>query len=262
VIVLIFISLVGDFQGCSLLSSDSGNNVKVPASTTGREKLTQYSYKTEGREHSSIHNDNSLWELSDGDAQALEGIRYFYQKTGVNGAVLIRGYDESLASAEAMKQYGQQYFDENFLDAGTFLWIYFESRNEAENTSRGNHLYFWDDAVATVIDEEFLDIFYAYTQQYWESDLNDQELIATVFQKTADRAMAKTTTVWDVLRVLLIVVGIIVGLLVIAVGASAYMTKKRRLEAEKAEETERILRTPIEGLEKSAEDDDLLEKYK
>jgi hypothetical protein len=158
-----------------------------------------------------------------------------------------------------MREFANNYFQENFQGTGTFLWAYFESEQEASNQSKGTHIFVRDDAVGALIDEEFIDIFHYYTEQYWDSDLNDQQLIATVFTKTADRAMKKTVGLFDVLKVIVIAFAVVVVLVLLFI----FIMLKWERDAQKAKETERILNTPLDDLDTTPpEMQELLDKYK
>lgn len=52
------------------------------------------------------------------------------------------------------------------------------------------------------------------------------------------------------------------GSIAVLTGTYIVMKTKRQHEAEKAAETERILKTPMQDLAKSSEDDPLVDKYK
>ena len=102
--------------------------------------------------------------------------------------------------------------------------------------------------VSSVMDSEAIEIFWAYVDKYWYSDMSTDDMFTTIFTKTADRIMTKSTTAADVGNNAVKVIGIIV-----------VMVLRRKHKAEEAKETEKILNTPLNG---DSEADDLLKKYK
>ena len=95
--------------------------------------------------------------------------------------------------------------------------------------------------VDSVMDAEAVDIFWGYLDRNWYSDMSTDELFTNAFIMTAETIMTKSRTKTDVVFVL--AAGfVIIGILFAAISA---MKTKRRHERERAEETQRILNTPL-----------------
>lgn len=92
-------------------------------------------------------------------------------------------------------------------------------------------------------------------ENYWYSDMSTDDMFTTIFTKTADRIMTKSTTAADVGNNAVKVIGVIV----VFAGIIVVMVLRRKHKAEEAKETEKILNTPLNG---DSEADDLLKKYK
>lgn len=110
-------------------------------------------------------------------------------------------------------------------------------------------------ATNAVMDAEATNIFWAYIDQYWYSDLEMDDMLIKAFSATADRIMDKTTTGADVGKVFGI--GFVV---IVATGAVILiMVNKRKSDREKAENTAKVLNADIGEL--SSNVDKLAEKY-
>ena len=104
------------------------------------------------------------------------------------------------------------------------------------------------------MDNEAVGLFWNYLDADWVSwDSNDTDgMMIHIFDRTAKTIMRVSTTTKD------IVLWVVIGLVVIAVGSFTVIviTKKRNAERERAEETERILSASndmLQGTESSVE---------
>ena len=217
----------------------------IPKSTINREKIQGITWQ----------NNCIVDELGwfDNVSRASKELQYFYNKTGIQPYVVLLDYNPELTTDDAKTAYAEQWYEDNIDNEGTFLFMYF-AEEDADNDV-GYMCYVNGREISTVMDAEAIDIFWAYIDSKWYSDMSTDDLFAYVFEKTADRIMEKSTTGADVM-VLLVVGGVIV-----AVGFIGYKTLKVKnaRDKEKAEETERILNTPLEKMETDA--DNLADKY-
>ena len=129
--------------------------------------------------------------------------------------------------------------------------MYF-AEEDADN-DLGYSVYVNGSQVNTVMDAEAVDIFWAYLDQYWFSDLSMDDVIVKTFDSTADRIMTQSMSMETVV---LIIFGGVIVIVLVGLGVYALRMKFAR-DKEKAAETERILNTPLNG----ADDDPLLDKY-
>lgn len=222
----------------SLISSFSGK----PKSTRNREKLNNQTAYT---------NDCIQDELGyiEEPSKLSRGLQHFYEKTGVQPYIVMKKYDPSLTSDTEKENFSRQYYENNIDNEGTFLYMYFEDQNPNDV---GYMTYVNGKKVSSVMDEEAVEIFWNYIDRYWVDDgLTMTQVFDKAFNQTADTIMTKSTTGMDVIKY------IVIGVFVIGAGVILIIIRKqkRKHDAEKAAETERILRTPLD------EGDDILKKY-
>jgi len=112
----------------------------------------------------------------------------------------------------------------------------------------------------TIMDQEAWDILYDYVENYWHSDLEEEDMFATAFTKAGERIMsdpnAATKMKTSVFKVLIIVVAII-----IIISILRKWQKDRALQKQQEDENlKEILNTPLEKFG-SKEMEDLIDKY-
>lgn len=180
------------------------------------------------------------------------GMKKFYTATGVQPYLIITnnvdGKGSDLTDSEA-ELFLQERYDSLFSDEGHLIYLFMEY---AEGQYNG-YIYAGNQA-ATVIDSESREIIYDYFDYYYNADMDDDTYFATVFEKSAERIMRKTTTGFDVTKTIIIGVVFIAGLVIIGVVG----VNRKKFEAQRAAEDRKILETPISNLS----DDSLAEKYK
>lgn len=183
------------------------------------------------------------------------GLKEFWKETGVQPWVYFKAYEPSLNSDEACAAWAKSYA-ESLGYNHIFLFVYFESEAESHgNDSTLGYMYHITGPSATqVMDNEAVGLFWNYLDADWVSwDANDTDgMMIHIFDRTAKTIMRVSTTTKD------IVLWVVIGLVVIAVGSFTVIviTKKRNAERERAEETERILSASndmLQGTESSAE---------
>lgn len=220
-----------------------GNGSSIPASTYNREKAdTGVAYQ----------NDCIVDELGwfTNIPQTERRLQAFYDATGVQPYIVLKAYDSSLTTDAEKEAYANDWYEANIDNEGTFLYMYF-AEADADNDV-GYMCYVNGKRVTSVMDAEAVEIFWAYLDNAWYSDQSTDDLFVSVFTNTADRIMTKTTTGWDIAK--WVVIG---GIVTVGMVGGIYLVKvKHRREKERAEETERILHTPLESAA-----DDLAEKY-
>lgn len=183
------------------------------------------------------------------------GLKEFWEETGVQPWVYFKAYEPSLNSDEACAAWAKSYA-ESLGYNHIFLFVYFESEAESRgNDSTPGYMYHITGPSATqVMDNEAVGLFWNYLDADWVSwDSNDTDgMMIHIFDRTAKTIMRVSTTTKD------IVLWVVIGLVVIAVGSFTVIviTKKRNAERERAEETERILSASndmLQGTESSVE---------
>lgn len=243
-IIIFIVVLVTAFGGFP--SSKLSSTKNIPKSTQNRERLES----GVGYDNNCIV-DNIGW--FDNVTKTEKSIKKFYDKTGVQPYIVLNAYDSTLLTDTAKEEYAKKWYDEHIKNESTFLYMYF-AEPDADNDV-GYMAYVNGKQVSSVMDSEAIEIFWAYVDKYWYSDMSTDDMFTTIFTKTADRIMTKSTTAADVGNNAVKVIGVIV----VFAGIIVVMVIRRKHKAEEAKETEKILNTPLNG---DSEADDLLKKYK
>lgn len=243
-IIIFIVVLVTAFGGFP--SSKSSSTKNIPKSTQNRERLES----GVGYDNNCIV-DNIGW--FDNVTKTEKSIKKFYDKTGVQPYIVLNAYDSTLLTDTAKEEYAKKWYDEHIKNESTFLYMYF-AEPDADNDV-GYMAYVNGKQVSSVMDSEAIEIFWAYVDKYWYSDMSTDDMFTTIFTKTADRIMTKSTTVADIGNNTVKAIGVIV----VFAGIIVVMVIRRKHKAEEAKETEKILNTPLNG---DSEADDLLKKYK
>lgn len=242
IFVVVLIAAFGGFP-----SSNSSSTKSVPKSTQNRERLES---GVVGYDNNCII-DNIGW--FDNVTKTEKSIKQFYDKTGVQPYIVLNAYDSTLLTDTAKEEYAKKWYDEHIKNESTFLYMYFAEPDTDNDV--GYMAYVNGKQVSSVMDSEAIEIFWAYVDKYWYSDMSTDDMFITIFTKTADRIMTKSTTAADVGNNAVKVIGVIV----VFAGIIVVMVIRRKHKAEEAKETEKILNTPLNG---DSEADDLLKKYK
>ncbi len=235
---------------CSILITMSATGANIPANTTNREKLELgYGYSNETLV------DELGWIKN--PARLNRELKNFYDITGVVPYIaLVYRPDVSVGGNDVEYDYADRWYTEHLSHEGYILLMYFSSGAE-ESGIDGNCQLIVGKQAASLMDAEAQEILWAYLDQYWFSDSDEDTLFAETFNKTAERIMQRQTTGHDVLVKfisLTVVVLVIVGVVIV-------MKLKRKHEAERAQETARILSQPLRDSTPSADEDDLLSQY-
>jgi hypothetical protein len=122
-----------------------------------------------------------------------DGMRYFYQKTGVQPYLWIA---ESLngsrdASWDEIEAAMDELYQDKFADEGHLIILFYEPRENEYKTA-----YMAGSAAKAVIDEEASNIILDYLDRYYYGSLDDDEYFAKVFIESADRIMSVTPNAW------------------------------------------------------------------
>lgn len=243
-LIIFIVVLIAAFGGFP--SSNSSSTKSVPKSTQNRERLES----GVGYDNNCIV-DNIGW--FDNVTKTEKSIKKFYDKTGVQPYIVLNAYDSTLLTDTAKEEYAKKWYDEHIKNESTFLYMYFAEPDTDNDV--GYMAYVNGKQVSSVMDSEAIEIFWAYVDKYWYSDMSTDDMFTTIFTKTADRIMTKSTTAADVGNNAVKVIGVII----VFAGIIVVMVLRRKHKAEEAKETEKILNTPLNG---DSEADDLLKKYK
>ncbi len=224
------------------MAATSGSD--VPASTYAREKLES---------GMAFDNDCIVDELGwfDNESRTERQLQDFFEKTGVQPYIVLRAYDANLTMDEEKDAFAQEWYDQNLDNECSLLFMYFAERNA--DLVVGYMVLVNGKQVSSVMDSEAIEIFWAYVDTHWYSDLSTDEMFLEIFSDTAKRIMQKTTTAADVWKTALIVAGVVA---VCCLGIYFYKLKKKK-DKEEDERTRKILETPLGDLA----EDETLKKY-
>lgn len=255
ILVMVVITVIS--VGASGSGTDSySDNTYVTQTTTVREKLdTGNAYMND------CIDDQLGW--FDNLSSTETRLQDFWEETGVQPYIILKDYDSSLTTDDQKEDWATNYYEANFTAEGredVFLYVYFAEEDTDNEVGYMTYTNGYQSAV--VMDSDAVDIFWEYIDYYWYTDSSTDDLFVNVFDKTAANIMhaAKTQAEASAARsktIMWIVIVAGVGI----VGVIIYKTKKEnnRREKEKAQETERILNTPLDKYQDEAEN--LASKY-
>ena len=162
----------------------------------------------------------------DHDTDLIDGLKYFYSKTGIQPYVMLLDYDESLWDGgnwneDAAEQYLAQVYADTFSDNGHLIFAYFACENDTEDMD-GMFYFYYGSAAYSIMDDEAETIFWSYfDMNYNNLDLSIAEFIGQTFEETADNIMhvgtsgnsplIKAAAVFAVICVAAIIIGIVVA---------------------------------------------------
>lgn len=223
-------------------SSMSGAVSSIPASTQNRTKLsTGIAYQND------CIQDEIGW--IENKASLSKDLQKFYNTTGVQPYIYLRAYDANLQTDADKTAFAEQWYEENIGNEGTFLFMYFAEQDVDNDV--GYMAYVNGKQVTSVMDAEAVEIFWAYVDSYWYSDMSTVDMFDSIFNDTAERIMTVTTTKADVGKAAFRAAAVIaVGVIIVVVLVIHNKRKK-----EENEETAKILGTPLDS------SDSLVDKY-
>jgi uncharacterized membrane protein len=247
IVVLIFVIAIVFSQ----IGDSTTANIK---NTTQREKIVGVVNKTDW------YDDQIGWVSS--KSTIISGLESFYNKTGIQPYIMFIPYSTkywngSSINATAADEYLQSVYDSTFTDEGHFIFAYFACANDSKSEMDGEFRYVSGYSADTIMDNEAIQILWGYFEtNYYNTSISMESMISRTFSQTAEKIMSKPTNGWDVIKVIIIIVGIVV----IAVVIYKTLKNKNKREKEKEEYTKEILNKPLETF--GTDTSDLEDKYK
>ncbi|WP_423190278.1 hypothetical protein ACO1PF_05265 [Alkalibacterium sp. f15] len=239
-IIFTLISSLGNFMG----GGGNGGPTNITSSTVEREPLPAGSVN-----ESEYYTDELGWIGN--HTQMVDGLRHFYNETGVQPHVHITGdiNGSTDPSMDELQAYANDLYDELFTDEAHLLLVFFEPALNEYMT-----YYVTGSQARSVIDTEAGDILMDYLDRnYYDPDLTDEQYFSNSFKEAADRIMEVTTSPWIPV---LSIFGVLAALYLLF---KWWKTKQASKERE-AKRTEDMLSRPIEQFG-SSEADELAKKY-
>lgn len=221
-------------------------NQPVTASTVNREPLPAGSVQ-----ETEYYTDTLFWFGN--DTQLLNGMKHFYQKTGVQPYLYITDTVDGSRnpSSSQMEEFAGSLYDELFQDEAHLLLVFQDA---------DGHYTDWvitGSQAKQVVDDEAVNILLDYVDRYYyDSSLDESELFGKAFTMAADRMMAKT------ISPLVIFAGALV--IIVLVCAGVYVFKKKQEQKKREDEQmERMLNMDLNASDVgvSPEVQDLENKY-
>lgn len=244
--VFILIAIIATAaQSCSSGSVSSG---EITTSTVEREKLASYLVTETG------YYTDTTGSFISSTSDLTAGLRSFYAATGVQPYVYITDNisGDYAPEVEALGEYADVLYAELFTDEGHLLLLLCIDVQGASDYA--SYYILTGTSAATVIDGEARDILADYLNAYYDDlSLSNEEFISNAFRDAGERIMHVERSAWPYV---LIVLGIIIILIVLFVWWKKHKEQKNR----EAEQTERILNTPIQKFG-DAEAEELAKKY-
>lgn len=179
----------------------------------------------------------------------LKGLKTFYSKTGVQPYLWITDNVNGKAKPNTsdFETALKSKYSELFKDEGHVIVCFMESSPSVYAT------YYWAGSAAKgVIDDEAGEILLDVIDSKYTSDLSDEEMFSKSFSDAATRMMKVGRTT----KQLIIIAVIVLLCLGFVVSVYLWVKTRARARAEEAEETQRILNTPIDEMS-----DSVLNKY-
>lgn len=230
----------------SLIAPMGSSYRSITSSTVNREPLPAGSVvETE------YYTDTAGWISN--PIELEKGMKYFYQKTGIQPYVYItEEVDGSRSpSDEQMEAFASSLYDELFTDEAHLLLLFQDA---------DGYYFPWVITGAQakqVADEEAVTILFDYIDRYYyDSSLSSEAFFSKTFQSTADRMMSKTV------NPLVVIVICFSAIIIIAIAANV-ISRVLKHKREADERTERILNTDLsDQVDANPELKDLEDKYK
>jgi len=249
VVIIIVIALLMTFGGGMFSGMGNGSGgYTVTKSTEKREPLPKGSVTETG-----YYTDDLGFITNPVVLEA--GMKNFYQKTGVQPYLYITDTVNGTTSPTAsdMDTYGKVLYNQLFTDQGHLLLLYWETKDGADGDYKTQCI--TGAQAKTVIDTEAATILLDYIDYYYyDNSIKDyNQMFSQSFNDTGNRVMTVTTSPW------VWIMGALIILVILALLFYWWSRAKKQKNLE-AEQTEKILNTPLEKL--GPDMTGLEEKYK
>ena len=241
-IVLIVAVFLITYSGPSN-SNNTHSSGQITASTVKREPLPKGAVTETG-----YYTDELDWIGNQTTLTA--GLKNFYKKTGVQPYLYITDTIDGThaPSDDQVEQFANSTYESLFSDEAHLLVIFFEYDNTYHTW------YLAGSQAKTVLDQEAMDILLDYIDRYYyDQDLTDDQMFSKAFDAAGERIMSVTTSPW-------VPVLVVVGILAVLAVAFFWWRSYKKQKNKEAEDTEKILHTPLETFG-SGEAEERAKKY-
>lgn len=241
VVIIILAFAFSAFPSCTWQEQSS----QITPSTIKREPLPKGSVvETE------YYKDNLNWIQN--KTALTAGMRNFYKETGVQPYLYITGDigGEPYPDESQVRDFAFSLYDELFTDEAHLLLIFFEPPMSDFYST----WYVVGNQAKAVLDDEAMDILLDYIDRYYYYDhLSNEEFFSKAFNEAGTGIMHVPKSPW-------IPVLIVIGIVIVIIVGFAWWRKAKEQKNREAEDTERILGTPLDTFG-DKEAGDLAKKY-
>ena len=241
-IVLIVAVFLITYSGPSN-SNNTHSSGQITASTVKREPLPKGAVTETG-----YYTDELDWIGNQTTLTA--GLKNFYKKTGVQPYLYITDTIDGThaPSDDQVEQFANSTYESLFSDEAHLLVIFFEYEDTYHTW------YLAGSQAKTVLDQEAMDILLDYIDRYYyDQDLTDDQMFSKAFDKAGERIMSVMTSPW-------VPVLVVLGILAVLTVAFFWWRSYKKQKNKEAEDTEKILHTPLETFG-SGEAEERAKKY-
>lgn len=247
-IIIVLLVIAALFYLFGSFGSSSGN------SSPGSNEITRSSIEREPLPAGSVneteyYTDQAGW--INNQTAAVDGLRHFYDQTGVQPHVYITDNIDGSTSPtnDELAAFSQNLYEEMFTDEAHLLLVFFEPQPNNYMT-----YYVTGTQAQSVIDTEAGDILLDYLDRnYYDGSLTDEEFFSNSFRDAADRIMEVTRSPW-------ITVFIVLGIAAIVFVLFVWWRNRQRQKDIEAKRTEEMLKTPLDTFGDSKAEE-LAKKY-
>lgn len=242
IVILLILAVI--LFAVAMMPRDTG----VGANITNREKLELgygYPSDTVTDELDWIANPNRL----------NRNLKEFYETTGaIPYVALVYRPEITAQGSDAEWEYANDWYTENLPNEGYVLFMYFDPGTGED----GNGQLVVGDQAGILMDAEAQQVFWDNMDNLWTQDIDEDVMFTKAFVNTGNRIMQQRTESGDVVKWIFMALSIMAAVY----GIILIMSLRRKHEAERAAETERILSSPLSGSGgNSGSDDPLLDQY-
>ncbi len=227
VLVIVLVIVLSKCSGGG--NTNPGGNTAIIPSTIEREALPKGSAN-----ETDYYTDEAGW--INNPVTLESGLKYFYNKTGVQPYVYITDDIDGLYSPDMddMQVFSERKYDELFTDEAHVILVFYE-RNSGEYMT----WYTTGTQAKSVVDAEAGEILLEYIDRYYYENMSDEEFFSKAFKDTADRIMKITRSPW-------IIVLIVFGTIIILTVLFLWWRNAKKQKNLEAKQTEEMLSKPLE----------------
>lgn len=194
----------------------------------------------------------------------IRGLEEFYKATGIQPYVVFEPYNSAYwnadgsANADAMDAHLETVYNNTFTDEAHFIFAYFSCEVDSKKEMEGEFRYLSGYSADTIMDSEALKMFWGFFQEnYYNTSLSLESMIADTFTDTATRIMSSPTNAYDAAVAMIWVSGIVLAIF----GLSKISKTVARRRREKEAYNKQILEVPLQTFGTKIDTSKIEKKY-